>query len=332
MSPITTRHISISSSNWCLSGVCVVCTNARFISICCTSVRMRVKSLVSAWTSCWSAAGGAWLSRFSFVACGTAISEIPSTQATIPQLLISHLTSVLGTRYLYPHLKIVRCTVAHLCLLILGLSAPARVQSVRFEPVLENRHVSVYSLDLQAGRRAAIFQNTHDIFWIALTPGQVTMSDRDGAPSPVNFRAGDARFFSSFRTSFITNDAGEPFRAVLVEIKRRGLTSSCDCDSAAQAVVCGCARAATLPALWAVGIGSVVVGGTTLASGQAFASAGNRGDTLLVAVSPLTLRDDASPNTSTMNLRAGEAVWIPAGLHKLRNLGATAARYVTLEF
>jgi hypothetical protein len=226
----------------------------------------------------------------------------------------------------------VRTTAARICLLIFAISTIARTQSLRFEPVLENRQVSVFSLDLPPGRRATVFQNTHDIFWIALTPGRVTMSNRDGIQTPVNFQTGDTRFFPSFRTSFITNDAAEPFRAVLVEIKWRGLTSSCDCDGAAQAAVCGCPRAEPLPAMWAVGIGSVVVGGTTLAPRQSFASAGNRADTLLVAVSPLSLADEVSANASTVPLRPGDALWLPAGLHKFRNAGDSPARYVTLEF
>jgi hypothetical protein len=245
--------------------------------------------------------------------------------------------TILATRDSTPHLTIVSLHAARACFLILSIVATAPAQSPRFEPVLENRQVSVFSLDLPPGRRASVFQNTHDIFWIALSPGRITMSDRDGNKTPVAFRPGYTRFFPSFRTSSITNDAAEPFRAVLVEIKPRGLTSSCDCDGAAQRAVCGCPRAAPLPAMWAVGIGRVVIGGTTLASRQSFDSASERGDTLLVALSPLTLADDArttSPDAArtTINLRAGEARWLPAGLHKLRNTGSTPARYVTLEF
>ncbi len=225
-------------------------------------------------------------------------------------------------------------TTIRIWLLILALGAPAVAQSVRFDPVLENRQVSVFALDLPPGRRANVFQNTHDIFWIALSPGHVSMSDADGNQSPVNFRAGEARFFPSFRTSFITNHAADPFRAVLVEIKPRGLASSCDCDGAAQAAVCGCPGARALPAMWAVGIGSVVIGGAALAPRQSFASAGERGETLLIAVSPLSLADDASLDAAhpRLNLQPGGAIWLPGGRQKFRNTGATEARYVTLEF
>jgi hypothetical protein len=82
--------------------------------------------------------------------------------------------------------------------------------------------------------------------------------------------------------------------------------------------------------MWAVGIGSLVVGGTSLAPGQAFQRPGRRGDTLLVAVSNLVLADDAA--SATINLRSGEVRWLTRGLHKLRNTSSAPVRYITVEF
>ncbi|MGZ4832896.1 MAG: hypothetical protein ACXVZQ_08210 [Terriglobales bacterium] len=217
--------------------------------------------------------------------------------------------------------------------LIWVATAQAQFQNTRFDPIFENRQVSVFALNLPHGGHASIFQNTHDIFWIALAAAHVTVIDADGNKTAVAFAMGDTRFFPSFTTRSISNDAADSFRAVLVEIKLRGLASACDCDSGAQRSVCGCPRAAPLPPMWAVGIGQIVAGGTTLAPGESFRSIGERADTLLVAVSHLTLVDDAQPSSSvTIELRPGNVLWLPAGPHKLRNLGATPARYVTLEF
>jgi hypothetical protein len=211
------------------------------------------------------------------------------------------------------------------------LISSAQVPPTRFDPRFENQFVSVFSLDLLPGRRAAVFQNTHDIVWIALSPARVIISGRDGAATPIAFRSGDARFFPSFRTASITNDGAETFRGVLIQIKPRGLASSCDCDSQAERAVCGCARSARLPEMWAVGIGSLVLGGTTLAPGQSFQRAGNRADTLLVALSTLALADDASSGAA-IHLRSGEVRWLDRGVHKFRNTASTPARYITLEF
>lgn len=229
---------------------------------------------------------------------------------------------------------------ARACFLLFAVAAVAYAQrsSTRFEPLIENRQVSVFSLELPPHRQASVFQNTHDIVWIALNPGRVLVSDHDGNKLPIALRPGDARFFPSFRTTSIFNDGGEMFRGVLVEIKPRGLTSSCDCYGAAERAVCGCPRAAPLPALWAVGIGSLVLGGTTLAPGESFHRTTERGDMLLVAISPVTLSDEAAygssegPSSATIALRAGEVRWLERGLHRLRNTGSAPARYVTLEF
>ena len=83
--------------------------------------------------------------------------------------------------------------------------------------------------------------------------------------------------------------------------------------------------------MWAVGIGSLVLGGTTLAPSQAFQRAGNRADTLLVALSELALADDAHAGAA-INLRSGEVRWLDRGVHKLRNTATAPARYITLEF
>ncbi len=213
---------------------------------------------------------------------------------------------------------------------LLAVSAAAQSAETRFNPVFENRQVSVYSLDLSPSRRANVFQNTHDLFWIALQPAQITMLDRDGESTLVTFASGDTRFFPSFHTATIVNHSALPFRAVLVELKQRGLASACDCDSATQRVVCGCDRSSSLPPLWAVALGSVVAGGTTLAPGQAFRRTSERADTLLVAVSQVHLSDDAAH--ISIDLTPGQVIWLSAGAHNLHNLSSQPAHYVTLEF
>jgi hypothetical protein len=250
---------------------------------------------------------------------------------TVTNVRLGPMTRVPGSEIRATREVILFALGAAVLLLALAAAAYAQLPATRFDPVLENPQVSVYSLELPAGRRASVFQNTHDIFWIALTPGRVTMSGEEGRAFDVSFRPGEARFVSSFRTRSISNESFETFRAVLVEVKPRGLASSCDCDGFAQRAVCGCPRAAPLPAMWAVAVGRLIIGGTTLSPGDGFYTAGERGDTLLVAISPLSLADDASPPLR-IRLRSGQVQWIPRGLHKFRNIGSTPARYVTLEF
>jgi len=223
----------------------------------------------------------------------------------------------------------VRVVIIAVALFAVSAAAPSHSAGVRFEPIFENRQVSVYSLDLPPSHRTNVFQNTHDVFWIALQPGKVTMFDRDGQPSNVTFASGDTRYFAPFHLATAANNSADTFHAILVELKQRGTASSCDCDSVAQRVVCGCDRNSSLPPMWAVALGRIVAGGTTLAPGQAFRRTSERADTLLVAISGLHLFDDAAH--ISISLTPGQVIWLSAGAHNLRNLAPVPARYVTLE-
>jgi hypothetical protein len=205
--------------------------------------------------------------------------------------------------------------------------------TVRYEPLLENRQVAVFRLELPPGQRAPIYQNTHDIFWIALDAASLTLIRNDGTSMSFDVSAGDTRFFSSFATKSINNTGDAPFRGVIVQVKTRGLTSAgCDCSGAAEKAICGCPGASRLPQLWAAGIGSVMAGGTTLLPGQGFEHSADRADTLLVALTPMRLADEAITRQVNIVLNRGEVKWIAAGPHKFKNMAEAPARYVTFEF
>ncbi|MGI9102604.1 MAG: hypothetical protein ACR2IF_09200 [Terriglobales bacterium] len=207
----------------------------------------------------------------------------------------------------------------------------AQVREKRFEPLIDNSQASAFRLELPPGGRASVYQNRHEILWIALDEARLMATDPEGHESKLVLHRGDVRFFASFRMSRLRNSSDEVFRGVLVELKQRGRTApGCECGGAAEQAVCGCPRAPRLPAMWAVAIGSIAAGGTTLAPGQRFEAASERGNTLLVAITPVELADDTT--SGKIMLRAGEARWIASGIHRWKNLGRRAAQYVTVEF
>jgi hypothetical protein len=71
-------------------------------------------------------------------------------------------------------------------------------------------------------------------------------------------------------------------------------------------------------------------------AGEAFRSASIREDMVLLAITDLTLADEANPDAETgkavLRLKVADAVWINGGRHKLKNIGREKARFVTLEF
>jgi len=220
-------------------------------------------------------------------------------------------------------------------LLTLPFSTLAQAQSApaRYDVILENEKIAAFRLDLAAHQRAPVYQNTHEVLWVALQGGNVTVTRQDNSEQRLALSAGDVRFYPSFQTKAIMNEGATEFHGVLIQIKPRGLTwNPCECLGKAEQSVCGCNTADRLPSLWAVGLGGVTVGGTTLAPGQAFLGAGVRGDTLLLALTPVQLVDLAAPGREKIRLQPGEAQWVPRGSHKFQNVGDAPARYVTVEF
>jgi hypothetical protein len=75
---------------------------------------------------------------------------------------------------------------------------------------------------------------------------------------------------------------------------------------------------------------------------QQLEDASDRNDTLIVALTPVTLRDvrDLSAEdenwksapASMIRVQAGQTAWLTPGMHRLRNLGATKARFITIEW
>lgn len=227
-----------------------------------------------------------------------------------------------------------------LCSLGIVFAAIATAQSpreARYRPVLDNAAVAVYDLDLPAGFHAPSLQNEHDVLWIGLNEAGITFRDSDHKEAEVHFRPGDVRFFRSFATEAVLNHGGGTFRGVLLELKSRATAADCRCGGEVERSVCGCGQGSPLPMLWAVALRNITVAGTTLSAGQSLLGTVPRGDTVLVAVTAVALRDDPgsegdSAPPAVIQLQPGGAVWLAAGLHRLKNVGAADARFVTLEF
>jgi hypothetical protein len=80
----------------------------------------------------------------------------------------------------------------------------------------------------------------------------------------------------------------------------------------------------------------------TLASNQELEDASERNSTLLVAIAPLRLRDMnnlaeegeswKSGPPRTIELQKGETAWLTEGMHRMRNVGNSVARFITIEW
>ncbi|HXZ78969.1 MAG TPA: hypothetical protein VEG30_03505 [Terriglobales bacterium] len=207
-------------------------------------------------------------------------------------------------------------------------------QVARYEPVLENNYVDVYRLRLAPHFRTPLFQNVHDVVWVALEDSTPRFVMSSGQKVRQELTAGDARFFHSFSVRSVVNDSSLTVEAVVITLKPRGgATSRCECGGDAESALCGCANAKPMPPLWAVSMGRITLAGTTLDPQQSFQRASVRNDTLIVAITPLELVDVATPGEARrIAVPAGGVTWLEAGRHRLKNSGGREERFLSIEF
>jgi hypothetical protein len=228
--------------------------------------------------------------------------------------------------------------ISLLLYLLAPIAAPAQTPAgSHYHQILENHYVRVFKVELPPHSQAPIYQNTHDLVWVALSDSTLTIVQSEEGRKELRLRAGDTRFFGRYEVKSVSNAAAEPFHGVLVEIRVRGLASGgCGCTGNAEKAICGCGRTMHLPDFWAVVVGRITLGGTKLSPGESTQGTEARGDTLLVSVAPLQLHDDANPNEegadSRLSLAAGEVRWVKEGRHQFTNIGTSVARFVTIEF
>jgi len=218
--------------------------------------------------------------------------------------------------------------------IVAAISAvPQTLSESRYRLLFDNDYVSAFALELPPRSKAQVYQNTHDVLWVSVADAEIQAVGDEGSSIRLDLRPGDARFFRSFHLNSLVNNAGAATRGVLVELKKRSLTSgACGCGEKVENSVCGCRGQGHLPAYWALGVGTVVIGGTTLEAGQSYLRAARRDDTLLVAVTGLQLRDEALEGSSEIKIGEGDVFWVAEGVHKFRNTGEKAARFVSIEF
>ena len=86
----------------------------------------------------------------------------------------------------------------------------------------------------------------------------------------------------------------------------------------------------------------LTINATTLAPNGVLEDASDWNSTLLIAISPLQLRDvrdlaeGGEPRKSgpqrKIELQQGQTVWLQEGIHRVRNAGSSEARFVTIEW
>lgn len=205
-------------------------------------------------------------------------------------------------------------------------------KEARYQELLDNNVIHVDSIELPPGFHAPVFQNTHDVIWIAIDGAALTFLPPDGEAREISFHAGDVRLLRSFHVRAVENRGSTPARSVIVQLKSHGvLNPGCYCSGAVEKAVCGCGGAPALPDVWAVVVGNITLSEATFQPGEGYRHGTRRDDSLLVAISPAVVQDTIA-GADSFTMKPAEVKWLPAGIHQLRNAGDSPARLVTIEF
>jgi hypothetical protein len=213
-------------------------------------------------------------------------------------------------------------------------------QAPHYSLVFHNSLAEGLGLDLPADRVAPIHENQNDLLWIALDDQTITIEWADEQRQDLFLRTRDVRLISRRAVKSIFNSTGGAIQAAIVQIHGLRIPSgTCDCmRGTVETYVCGCAHF-HLPALWAEVVGELTLAGATLDPRQSVDEREDREGTLLVAVTPVLLAHEVDMgatrhrfSSTQLELHPGEATWLPAGKHRLRNLSSRPVHFITVEF
>ncbi len=226
------------------------------------------------------------------------------------------------------------------CSALLTAQAAVQMPAAGYASLLDNARLHAYRLELPPSAPMPVYAANHDQVWVALSPARLSLQRSDGHVEQAELAPGAARFFPAEQVKTVTNQTGTGVELVVVELKQSpDAAQACHCTGVVARTVCGCRGTVRLPSLWAVSLGSVVLSGTTLNPGQSCCTPVPRGDTLVVAITPLDLgyevlgasTPESASSHTRLALRPGDVAWLRAGTRELVNSGNAPAQFVSIE-
>ena len=215
----------------------------------------------------------------------------------------------------------------------------AQRASANYEKTFQNARIHVFRLSLSPHASTPVYLANHDQVWIALADLDMTLRSDTQVSQQSHLKAGDARFVARGTVQAISLNSSNAATLIVIILNPMPADKdqlSCDCTGEVAQTVCGCGKSSDLPSLWAVAIGNITLAASTLRPAQSYPEAVGRDDMLLIAITPVLLRDlvgsSSKDRGAELKLAAGESAWIPAGLHRFQNVAPSPAHFVTLEF
>jgi hypothetical protein len=217
-------------------------------------------------------------------------------------------------------------------------SPPVEASGSAYVSLLDNTRLHAFRLELLPSASTPVHAADHDQVWVAISSARLALQRADGRAEDAVMAPGMPRFFPAQQIREVTNQTGASIELIVVEFKQpTDSAQGCECVGVVARTVCGCRGALRLPPFWAMALGRVTLSGTTLYPGQSCPGTVPRGDSLLIAITPLRLSyavaEDGKPTAAPaeVSLQPGDVTWLRAGRHQLVNTGESAGHFVSIE-
>jgi quercetin dioxygenase-like cupin family protein len=197
--------------------------------------------------------------------------------------------------------------------------------------ILENEYVRVFKVEVAPHASTLVHRHRHDYVYVMLGDALLSNGVEGKPPADIKLADGEARFTAGNFAHSVKNLSDQPFRNVTIELladeKMRRAPSHWPEDSGGKSFPGGSSKILFVK-------DGIRVSEVNLGPGAVVPSHHHEGPHLLVAISDLDLRSDIEGKAPVQGkFKAGDVKWLPGVYtHTLTNVGASPARFVTLEF
>jgi quercetin dioxygenase-like cupin family protein len=225
--------------------------------------------------------------------------------------------------------------VALLFAVALSAQTPAEVE-ITSEPAhhlaLQNQYVRVFQVEVAPHAATLLHRHRHDYVFVSLGAAEIS-NEVAGKPAvTLKLQDGEVRSSDGGFAHIARNLAATPFRVVAVEFLQDDQAHATppppwDDDRSLQVLHGGTQQILFVK-------DGVRVSETELQVAGSVPKHHHTHPHLVIAVTDLTLRNDVvGKAVSNVEMKSGDIKWIDAGVtHSLTNVGASEAKFVTLEF
>lgn len=239
-------------------------------------------------------------------------------------------------------MNVLVAAVLFTCLGAVQIQQPPRAVDLAEDPsyslVLENEFVRVFRAEIPRLKQTALHSHSRDFVMLTLGDGLASFAQPGFAPMTREFYDGYVQFVSGGFSHVVKNeDTVSTFRAFVIELKQGRVKPGVVYDylSATAQLYDSIPLPVDPRASYTVSheAESVIGSDLQLVPGDSTPMHQHRGPHLAFALTDMEL--ESTPESGAgkvMKLARGEVAWIPAGApHRLKNVGRTPARFITLE-